>query len=77
MGHVAEFASGVVGPRLGLSPAAADATVGVAARMASVMVPVPVGDQFTSWPVDHLGTRSLAATGWRRGWARGQGRDTH
>lgn len=39
LGHVSEFASGVVGPVLGLSSAAADTKVGVAARLASVMAP--------------------------------------
>lgn len=37
LGHVSEFAAGVVGPALGLSPAGADAKVRVAARLAGVM----------------------------------------
>jgi hypothetical protein len=35
LGHVSEFAAGVVGPRLGLSPAAADRKVVLSARLAS------------------------------------------
>lgn len=35
LGHISEFASGVVGPRLGLSPAGADRKVGISARLAS------------------------------------------
>ena len=62
VGHVAAFASGVVGPRLGLSPAAADGKVGVAARMASVMVPtlhaMAAGD-LDEWRASVL-TRELA-----------------
>lgn len=38
VGHVSEFAAGVVGPRLGLSPAGADRRVRWAARLASRFV---------------------------------------
>ena len=39
MGHVSEFAAGVVGPRLGLSPPGVDRKVRVSARLASRFVP--------------------------------------
>jgi hypothetical protein len=39
LGHVSAFASGVVGPRLGLSPAGADRKVHLSARLASRFAP--------------------------------------
>lgn len=39
VGHVSEFAAGVIGPRLGLSAAGADRKVGVSARLASRFAP--------------------------------------
>lgn len=39
VGHVSEFAAGVIGPRLGLSAAGADREVGVSARLASRLAP--------------------------------------
>ncbi|MDF2093833.1 DUF222 domain-containing protein [Knoellia sp. 3-2P3] len=39
LGHVSEFAAGVVGPGLGLSPAGADRKVALSARLASRFVP--------------------------------------
>lgn len=62
LGHLDEFASGVIGPGLGLSPAAADSKVGVAARMASVMGPtlrVMAAGDLDVWRATVL-TRELA-----------------
>ena len=62
LGHVNEFASGVVGPRLGLSAAAADSKVGIAARMASVMGPTlrsMAAGELDAWRATVL-TRELA-----------------
>jgi hypothetical protein len=65
LGHVSEFASGVVGPALGLSPAAADTKVGVAARLASVMAPtlrVMAAGELDEWRATVL-TRELLDAG--------------